>query len=216
MLSPLRPSPTLFLTVPREIPREKGVLMATEKTVAHDPVLAAMEAKIAAWTKAAESYRAAMALDGPLAEPSSAVAGVARAGVARAGAPRPAAHELPVGVFRNKSIKDAIVLYLEACQRKQTNKEIAAGLQQGGIATTSKNFEPTVGTALHRLKSEGIVLRFPDGWDLAASYPDNLRRRLETDRAPKKPKRANKRKGKSTIKALPAPQDTADDFPKAV
>ena len=37
----------------------------------------------------------------------------------------------------------------------------------------------TVGTALHRLKNEGMVLRFADGWDLASHYPDGLRARLE-------------------------------------
>ena len=94
------------------------------------------------------------------------------------------AMDLPVGVFRDKGIKEAIPIYLEAARRKQTNKEIAAGLMKGGIATTSDNFEATVGTALLRLKREGIVLRFSDGWDLAALYPDSLRNRLEKELKP--------------------------------
>src|SRR4051812_26289225 len=49
--------------------------------------------------------------------------------------------DLPVGIFRGKGVKDAIVIFLEAGRRKQTNKEIAAGLLKGGIATTSDNFE---------------------------------------------------------------------------
>jgi hypothetical protein len=188
--------------------------MASGKPVTNDPVLAAMEAKIAAWTKAAESYRAAVALDGTLGDV------VPHAHHAKTLSGRPGGHELPVGVFRNKSLKDAIVLYLEACQKKQTNKEIAAGLQEGGIATTSKNFEPTVSTALYRLKEEGVLLRFPDGWDLAASYPDSLRRRLDNDRGsratkPKASKRKAKPASKPALKALAAPTPQNDDLSKA-
>ncbi len=69
---------------------------------------------------------------------------------------------------------------------KQTNKEIAIGLQDGGFPTTADNFEATVATALYRLKNDGVLLRFPDGRDLASSYPDNLRGRLEKDAAPRK------------------------------
>lgn len=106
--------------------------------------------------------------------------------------------DLPVGVFRDKSLKEAIPLYLESGRRKQTNKEIAVGLQAGGFPTTADNFEATVATALYRLKNDGIILRFPDGWDVASSYPDSLRNRLEKDtkskkvKKPKKAKRASK------------------------
>ena len=161
--------------------------MAPEKH-ASDPILAAIEAKIAAWTTVRDNYRAAVSLDGPLSEPGGIVSGVLTA----AGAGRLHGHgeaALPVGVFRDKTIKEAIVIFLGAMRRKQTNREIAMGLQKGGIATTSKSFEPTVATALHRLKAEGAVLRFEDGWDLASSYPDSLRSRLEKDRKPRpKPK----------------------------
>ncbi len=156
--------------------------MAEEKH-GTDPILAAIEAKIAAWSAVADSYRAAMSIDGPLGEGS--VLTMAK-GVGKAHLASRMASELPVGIFRNKSIKEAIVLYLDALQRKQTNKEIAIGLQKGGIATTSKTFEATISTALHRLKADGVVLRFADGWDLAAHYPDNLRNRLEKDRKPQK------------------------------
>jgi hypothetical protein len=152
----------------------------------NDPIAAALEAKIAALQAVLDSYRAAIALGGPL--PEMAI------GTVGAGAMR-APTDLPVGVFRDKTIRDAILIYLGAGRRKQTNKEIADGLKKGGIATTSKNFEPTVATALHRLKNDGIVLRFDDGWDLAASYPDNLRHRLGA----KRPKRS--RRGKQTAKA---------------
>lgn len=156
--------------------------MSSDK-LARDPFLAAIEAKIAAWKAVADTYKAAVAGDSPLVLDAATVAQIS---AARPLTPLPAKPtELPVGVFRDKTIKDAIVVYLTAVQRKQTNKQIADGLRAGGIATTSKNFEPTVGTALHRLKKDGIILRFNDGWDLAASYPDSLRGRLEKDRKPR-------------------------------
>ena len=156
--------------------------MATEKQY-QDPFLAAIEAKIAAWTAVAESYRAATALDGPLAEGTAQGHGALSLRGQLGGSVN---IDLPVGVFRDKSLKEAIPIYLAARRRKQTNKEIAIGLQAGGFPTTADNFEATVATALYRLKNEGIVLRFPDGWDLASSYPDNLRSRLEKESAPRK------------------------------
>jgi hypothetical protein len=149
--------------------------MAAEKPH-QDAFLAAIEAKIAAWKAVADSYRAAAALDGPLGEPSP-IRGALSVTLdpARTGA------GLPVGVFRDKSLKEAIPIYLAAGHRKQANKEIAIGLQAGGFPTTATNFEATVATALYRLKSDGVLLRFSDGWDLASSYPDSLRSRLEKD-----------------------------------
>ena len=167
----------------------------------NDPFAASVRAKIAAWQAVLESYETAIALDGPLPE---------GAGPAGGGSPTPRgkAIDLPVGIFRDKSIKDAIALYLEAGRRKQTNKEIAEGLKRGGIATTSTNFEATVGTALFRLKNEGKVLRFDDGWDLAASYPDSLRGRLGAKDKPRKAKRPARRP--ATAKAQKATQAATD------
>jgi hypothetical protein len=157
--------------------------MVPEKTE-RDPVEAAIMAKIAAYTAALESYRAARALDGGV----SGVIDVTLGGLSS----RPT--DLPVGVFRDKSLKEAIQIYLGAGRRKQTNKEIAEGLKAGGFPTTAENFEPTVATALYRLKTDGIILRFPDGWDVASSYPDSLRNRLSKDASPKRSKRAKRGK----------------------
>ena len=165
--------------------------MASETS---DPLEAGLIAKVAAWTAALESYRAAKAVEGT----SDAAVGAAAGG-------RPT--DLPVGVFRDKGVKEAIPIYLGAVRRKQTNKEIATGLIKGGIATTSDNFEATVGTALLRLKKEGIVLRFADGWDLAASYPDSLKNRLEKD-SKSSPKKSNGRK-KSSPKSAKRKQPQA-------
>jgi hypothetical protein len=161
--------------------------MASDKNkpTERDQIRAGFVAKIAAWTAVLETYDKATRIDGGVSE---AVAGAVFSATN--------AQDLPVGVFRGKGVKEAIVIYLEATRRKQTNKEIAAGLEAGGIATTSANFESTVATALMRLRTDGLVLRFPDGWDLAAQYPESLRNRLQKD-APAKRKKGG-RKAKPT------------------
>jgi hypothetical protein len=173
-----------------------------------DPVIAAIEARIAAWTAALDSYRAAVAMDGTLGERVGSPPGQPKRTNGDGGVPS----DLPVGVFRDKSIKEAIEIYLSAGRRKQTNKEISIGLQQGGIPTTSENFEATIATALHRMKKDGLVLRFSDGWDLASSYPDSLRGRLEKDAPARKLKTAGKRK--RVVKARKATHE-APDAPSA-
>lgn len=158
-----------------------------------DAFRASLVAKIAAWTAVLESYDAAVSLDGRLSEPTE-NGRQDRQKLPDGGKPI----DLPVGIFRDKSLREAIEIYLGAGRRKQKNHEIALGLQKGGIATTSKFFEATVATALGRMREDGDVLRFPDGWDLAASYPESLRNRLDKDtKAPKA------RKGKKA-KARPA------------
>ena len=114
---------------------------------------------------------------------------------------RAAPADLPVGVFRDKSIPDAIKLFLAAQRRKQTAKEITAGLLAGGLVSTSIRFDTSVGTGLHRLKAAGVVLRLQDGWDLAESYPEHLRSRIVNSTRTSKPK------SKKTVKrrrAMPA------------
>jgi len=155
--------------------------MASDKPTS-DPFLAAIEAKIAAWTAVRDTYLAAVSLDGAASEQTVTVA--LRAGTSSSRGQSVHGQVLPVGVFRDKSLKEAIPIYLASMRRKQTNKQIAQGLHDGGFPTTAENFEATVATALYRLKNEGVLLRFPDGWDLAGSYPDSLRNRLEKDAAP--------------------------------
>lgn len=155
--------------------------MAPEKPQS-DAFLAAIEAKIAAWTAVRESYRMAVSLDGPV-DPGN-VMGPHIGSTTRLFPPG-VEQALPVGIFRDKSLKEAIPIYLGAGHRKQTNKEIAGGLQAGGFPTMAENFEATVATALYRLKQDGVVLRFSDGWDVASSYPDSMRNRLEKDAKPR-------------------------------
>lgn len=113
--------------------------MSMEK---HDPFLVAIEGKIVAWTAVRDSYIAATLLDSSTLDP-------------------------PVDTFRRTYLKEAILLYLRAGQRRQTAKQIAAGLLAGGYPTMSKSFDTIVGNTLGYLKRANLVLRFPDGWDVA-------------------------------------------------
>ena len=173
--------------------------MATEQ----DSFLAMIETKIAALQALAESYRAALSVGalGQLAEldlpaPTPATG----EGISQN---RGASVDLPVGVFRDKSIPDAIKLFLAAQRRKQTGKEITAGLRAGGLVSTASRFEATVYGSLHRLKTAGVVLRFKEGWDLAESYPENLRARIANGARVSKPnakvkKKTRRRRGKKS------------------
>ena len=167
--------------------------MATEQ----DGFLAMIEAKITALQVLAESYRAAISVGalgqaaGPDSPSPAAVVGVPDT---HQNGATPA--DLPVGVFRDKSIPDAIKLFLAAQRRKQTAKEITAGLLAGGLVSTSIRFDTSVATGLHRLKAAGVVLRFQDGWDLAESYPEHLRSRIANSARTSKPKP----KPKKTVK----------------
>ncbi len=129
--------------------------------------------------------------------------------------------ELPVGAFRNKSIPDAIRLFLSAARQKQTIRQIAEGLKDGGLESTARHFETTVTGALHRLKKAGVLMKFKDGrWDLAESYPDHIRKGISDDSNPtrkssrrKSVKGARKSKDAAQAKqrALPA-ASTADQI----
>lgn len=111
--------------------------------------------------------------------------------------------ELPVGAFLNMSIPEAIKLYLSAVKRKQTAREIAAALKDGGMESTAANWETTVTGALHRLKTARAVLRFKDGWGLADFYPESLRNRITKDAEPKKKRGRPKKATKNTARREP-------------
>ncbi len=91
-------------------------------------------------------------------------------------------------------------LYLSAAQRKKTIKEIAAALKDGGVESTSDNFDNVVTGALFRLKTAGKVLRFKDGWGLPEWYPANIRAASPagSSKRPKKKGKRNGRKNKPT------------------
>lgn len=104
--------------------------------------------------------------------------------------------ELPRGAFLGKSLPAAVKLYLSAVMKKQTIKEITAALREGGVETRSPSFENVITGCLNRMKSNGEILRFKDGWGLPEFYPEHLRRSLSQGIAAK-----SKTTGKKTKKA---------------
>jgi hypothetical protein len=183
----------------------RGDFMASEKFDFAE-FLAVLEAKRAALDALIGSYRAALSI-GALGQPGdvdlSAVASMPGLNTGKGGPV-----ELPQGVLLGLSLPAAIKLYLSAARRKQTTREIATGLKEGGVESTAKLFENTLTTALHRLKVAGDVLKFNDGWALAEFYPENLRNRIaaqaDQKSAKKAPPKSRKRTAKKQAQALDA------------
>lgn len=138
--------------------------MASEKMLGYAEVLADMEAKRAALDAAITALRTALTL-GALGQPGDAEA-AALMTPGGAGGLGGSPVELPHGALLGKSLPAAIKLYLSAVKRKQTVREITTALREGGVESTSSNFENIVTGALHRLRGAGDVLRFKDGWAL--------------------------------------------------
>jgi hypothetical protein len=163
--------------------------MASEK-LDYTSVIADVEAKIAAWQAVLASLRSALSL-------AQVVDGVDLSTVAPAasgdlGMPI----DLPEGAFYGKSIPTCVELYLSAAKRKKTNKDIAAGLREGGVESNASNFENVVTGALFGLKKAGKVLRFKDGWGLSEWYPAHIRAVNPTA-----PAKRTKKRGSRKVKA---------------
>jgi hypothetical protein len=144
-----------------------------------------LDAKIAALQTLRDAMKAADALGvlGPLTAGTVGLSVAANADVL--GVPI----DLPEGAFNNKSVPACIELYLSSApMKKKTNKEIVAALQEGGVETNADNFDTTVAAALFKLKKNGTVLRFKEGWGLASWYPAHIRG------APASPKKNGKKK----------------------
>lgn len=109
--------------------------------------------------------------------------------------------DLPQGAFLGKSVPACIELYLSAVKKKKTNKEIVDALRAGGVESNSK-LENTVNGALFKLKNDGVVLRFDDGWGLSSWYPAHIRA-VSPAISPKKAKKKGKKK--ESKNALPKP-----------
>jgi hypothetical protein len=95
---------------------------------------------------------------------------------------------------------EAIRVYLGAAKRKTSPKVISEALREGGLASTAMNFDKTLITTMHRMKDNGILLKFKEGWDLAGAYPESFRQRVAKDEKPKKIL-VKLRKKKPTMKA---------------
>jgi hypothetical protein len=153
--------------------------MANE-TIDDDPFLAAIEMKIAALQALADSYRAVLATGIIFGGSPSDLPDFSNISTT---VPPPRrqqsnAADVPKGAFRGMGIAAAIRAYLGIVKRKQTHREIVDALHDGGVVTTSSNFDKMVMSTLHRMRHGGELLQFNDGWDLADAYPESLRQRV--------------------------------------
>ncbi len=181
-------------------------------------LLADIEAKKAALDALAAAVRAAIAA-GALGAPSDLQLGSVT--VNATVTPTGFAADLPRGAFLGKTATDAIKLYLSTVRKKQTNKEIAQALRDGGLESAG-DFGNFVTSALFRLKKEGVVLRFDDGWGLSEWYNEAFRaklggtngKKLVLKPAPKRGKGKPKKSAKkgAAVRPVPAPS-TAPQAP---
>jgi hypothetical protein len=119
--------------------------------------------------------------------------------------------DLPQGAFIGKSVPACIELYLSSVKKKRTNKEIADALREGGVESNSK-LDNTVNGALFKLKNDGVVLRFKDGWGLSSWYPSHIR---AVNPAPaKKAKKKGKKKEPKNLSPKPTIEANAPAQPK--
>jgi hypothetical protein len=169
-------------------------------------ILADMEAKKVALENAITALRAAL------------VAGLLGASGDFQGSPNASSlslpgvgADLPRGAFLGMSAGPAIKLYLSTIRKKQTNKEIAQALQDGGLASTG-NFDNYITSALFRLKKDGAVLRFDDGWGLSEWYNEAFRTKLGMAKPPNGKKSAKR----ASVKPKPPKKKAAAEQPKAL
>jgi len=120
--------------------------------------------------------------------------------------------DLPQGAFIGKSVPACIELYLSAVKKKKTNKEIVDALREGGVESNSK-LDNTVNGALFKLKNDGIVLRFKDGWGLSSWYPAHIRAVTPTT-SPKKTKKKGKKKEPKNASSKPIIEANSSTPPK--
>jgi hypothetical protein len=147
-------------------------------------MLADMEAKYVVLGNAIASLRALLSVGvvGPVGDLSIPGASLGTSATAVASV------SLPRGAFLGKTVVEAVPIYLSAVRKKQTNKEIAQALKEGGLESRG-DFDNYVTGGLFQLKSKGVVLRFDDGWGLAEWYPESFRTRVaEKATSPKKKK----------------------------
>jgi len=169
-------------------------------------LLADMEAKKAALDAAMAAIRAAI-VAGALGAPGDyqpAANGVSTT------LPQAGFADLPRGAFLGKTATEAIRLYLSTVRRKQTNKEIAQALRDGGLESAG-DFGNFITSALFRMKKEGTLLRFDDGWGLSEWYNDAFRAKVGGVVSKKPAKRAKARRRKVTPKKETAVQPSGPE-----
>lgn len=176
-----------------------------------NPLFAYVEARIAAWQAVLASLKSALALDPGGQMPEGIDLPSASAG-------QNAAHpiDLPEGAFYGKSVPACIELYLSSApMKKKTNKEIAAALREGGVESNA-NLDNTVTGALFKLKKDGTILRFKDGWGLSSWYPAHIRAvaPLGSTKRSKKKGKKGERKNKGAKSNTDTSATTESESPK--
>lgn len=174
-----------------------------ENIMDYQTMLADMEAKKAVLEQAITSLRAAIAagalgVSGDLPAGLNIIAPLMGAG----------SGDIPQGAFLGKSIPESITLYLAAVRKRCPTNEIVQGLKKGGIVSTSKTFDIVVGNTLRRLKSDGKLLVFDDGWGLPEWVHEGLRSRVEQKNKAQGKKRGPK--NKKANKGVPEKQSAKE------
>ena len=162
----------LYTRIRGHFQRGKSI-MANENLDVVGSFIAVVETKIKALQALLESLKSAAAVGALGAAEGLDISSLATGVVTNGDLGQPI--DLPDGAFFGKSIPACVKLYMSAAKKKKTIKEIAAALREGGVESTSDNFESVVTGALNRLKAAGEVLRFKDGWGLSEWYPANMR-----------------------------------------
>lgn len=175
-----------------------------------NPLFAYVESRIAAWQAVLASLKSALALDpGGQTFEGIDLSSVAASQNGDAGQPI----DLPEGAFLGKSVPACVKLYLSAAKRKKTIKEIAGALREGGVESTSDNFDNVVTGALFRLKNAGEVLRFKDGWGLPEWYPAHIRAAAPSGTGKRGAKKKGKRSGRKNTAAKSLAANAIDLMP---
>ena len=134
--------------------------MATTAENDETEILARMEAKLEALTRAVEAFRAYLGVSG---------------GGVGSGSPR----EITSTTFWGKTIPDAAKMFLGMVGKKpQSTQQIAEALLKGGMETNAKDFPGTVQAMLRRTESQtDEIIRVPSGeWALPDWFPDRPRK----------------------------------------
>lgn len=164
-------------------------------------IIADLEAKRAALDATLAAFRTAQAL-GALGQ-SGDTSGVTASTLV----PSVSGGEVPAGAFLGKSIPEAAKLYLAIVKRKQTSREIADALKNGGIESTAKHFYGNVHAILDRARKagSGIIKLGRSHWGLAEWYPAGLRSSAVVAEKPShKRGRGRPRKSESKAKTVAA------------
>jgi hypothetical protein len=164
--TPSPSKPVLVVLCHNYIERRRPV---SAQSIDYAAMLADLEAKKTVIDSAIASVRAAMAAGALGVAVGDTIA--LKDSVAVSISSQPFDGDIPSGMFFGKSIPEATKLYLSMVKRKQTTKEIVKALEEGGMATTAGNFEPTVLAGLYRVsKKFGEIVRVKGSWGLAEWY----------------------------------------------